>query len=1281
MKFTLIKAWRKLIKLLLSLGFLLAGLAIASHYFLPDLQTYRPQIEALATQYVHQPVTIHALHIDWKTINPTLQLKQLHIGASAPIAVDQVGIQINIGKSLWQRKWILNTLTIAGVDITVKQDAQGRFDWTELDNLLSNNSMIQSNFNQQDLIKNILNNTYNFSVKHLNINWYDIKRNKHSVRDVALKLQHSSTTQYISGHATLSQLNLATISFYTKLEGRQLDTLKASTRLQIKNLQIESWLNPLVANFYKFPVNKGTVNILLNGIWKNQHWETIGADFKMYGTVFTVNQLSSQIDYLAGHLLWHDQKDQQALDITNLELVLNNKRWPTNQLHWLRKATQQHLLLDYFDLQELHLLQNSSWLPNNINQAMNSLQLTGQLSDIRLNYKMPGTNLTDFQVDDVKANFTNVAWHQWKALPGVDSLSGSVKLKNDRGEAVISNENITMDFADLFRNTLWLKKLRAEIHWQKTSAGWQVKIPRFFLGNPDISVHGLCNLLLPVNDASPIIDLRADAQVKQVKNRSRYFPVKIMSPALVAWLDSAVLAADQIPAKLQLQGALADFPYTDPGKPGRFMVAAILHNAIINYQTHWPLLNAMNGELIFNGQNMWLIGNSAKISDMFVQSFTAVITDFKDPLLQVSAVVDADLENAQNFIQRSPLQKTMGKELARFKLSGSAPLDFRLSVPLNNDQASIHVGGKLHLQGATLNLPSWNINLKQLTGQLTFTENEFQAPDLTANLLNNPVKLSIHRTENTSYTQASLLGKVDVLNLMQQLNGLPLNKYISGDTSYRLDIQLPAAASQDVGNAILNTDLAGIEIKLPAPLGKSSNTKLPVRFKMQITDQQPAVFQLNYADKLAANGSLFIKSAKNWQLLNAQLQLGNSAIAASSQAAGLFIRGNLDQFNIAEWQQALTGNVKPTNLNSDTLQKLPNWFAGFDLWRSEWQVAGQILHQLRLQLQRVDKQWEISINSNEADGKIIVPNSQLGNWQAQFAKLYWQSPKDNNATELKPSEIPSLIFNCKDFHYNKISLGQIELQTVAKVNGVAIKLLKAVSPLFQLSAQGNWLNTISGNTRTNLYGKFASNNLTNVLQNFDLPAFITANKISVKFDINWPMAPMQFKLANADGQFHLQLLNGQITDVGKSAHLEIALGQILNLLSVQNIVQHLSLHFSDLNGKGFNFTRVDGELGLQDGNLITRNTKVTAQVADINLNGRIGLDEKDFDLLLQITPHLTASVPVAAALAGGPVVGIVAWLAEKIVSVPVNAVTMRHYRMTGSWQQPVITPINRSSTH
>ena len=155
------------------------------------------------------------------------------------------------------------------------------------------------------------------------------------------------------------------------------------------------------------------------------------------------------------------------------------------------------------------------------------------------------------------------------------------------------------------------------------------------------------------------------------------------------------------------------------------------------------------------------------------------------------------------------------------------------------------------------------------------------------------------------------------------------------------------------------------------------------------------------------------------------------------------------------------------------------------------------------------------------------------------------------------------------------------------------------------------------------------------------------------------------------------LMQGRTVALSRETESRLGLGKLFSLFSLQTIPRRLKLDFSDLSNEGFSFDKCEGDFLLDHGVLRIKNATMDGPVAHATSYGEINLLQQWYALTVHVFPHVTSSLPVVAAIAGGPVVGVAAFMASKILTSSMQKVTETAYRVTGPWKDPVIEPITR----
>jgi uncharacterized protein YhdP len=116
--------------------------------------------------------------------------------------------------------------------------------------------------------------------------------------------------------------------------------------------------------------------------------------------------------------------------------------------------------------------------------------------------------------------------------------------------------------------------------------------------------------------------------------------------------------------------------------------------------------------------------------------------------------------------------------------------------------------------------------------------------------------------------------------------------------------------------------------------------------------------------------------------------------------------------------------------------------------------------------------------------------------------------------------------------------------------------------------------------------------------------------------------------------------------------------------------RRLSLDFRDLFNSGFAFDKINANVKIDRGVLRSDNFLMSGPAADVTIKGETNIQKETQQLYVNVMPHISDSISLAA-LAGGPLAGAVAFLAQKILKDPLNKIISTEYQITGTWDNPI----------
>ena len=274
-----------------------------------------------------------------------------------------------------------------------------------------------------------------------------------------------------------------------------------------------------------------------------------------------------------------------------------------------------------------------------------------------------------------------------------------------------------------------------------------------------------------------------------------------------------------------------------------------------------------------------------------------------------------------------------------------------------------------------------------------------------------------------------------------------------------------------------------------------------------------------------------------------------------------------------------------------------------------------------------------------------------------------------------PKSLPSIDGKIGDFYYKKHSIGQVVIDAVRQKNGLLIKKLTTNAPYFNSQLSGSWIvkghrqySTLKGNIRTENTGITA--------KEWGITDMLAGGKGIFSFDLQWSAPLLPPGLSKSNGSMSLKVTHGRIVNLGKDAQQKMGLGKLLNLLSLQTLPRRLALDFSDLTKKGYSYDVLKVGFKLRHGRATTDNGYLNGPVADVSVKGALDFSRSYYDLILDVRPHLTSTLPIIATIAGTPIAGAITWLVNKAVVGPiVGRMARKVIHMKGYLDRPDVPKV------
>ncbi len=901
----------------------------------------------------------------------------------------------------------------------------------------------------------------------------------------------------------------------------------------------------------------------------------------------------------------------------------------------------------------------SPWLNEPAQYWLIPLDLRGALPEIAV------------QLDPVVGTFAataqlhEVASRPAHGLPGWAGVTGTLTVSPEGGQIELNSRQLKVDAAGRLRAPVTLDTLKGVLNWRHSAQGWTLDSPGIELDNPDLNGRFWGSATFPDAD-EPSLNVRGQYQL-QLGAVRRYLPFTAIPPDGLAWLDQALVSGQATGGDFTLRGLPGRFPF-DHGE-GLFETRFQVQDAVLDYTPGWPRLERLQAAVTFRNRTLQVEASGGRLLDASVEHIAARIDDLAESVVQVKGRAKGPSASLWRAFQESPAGQDLSDDLPNPRWTGASTLDLDLSIPL--DPRPNRVRGRVGLPNNGLALPDWNLELGRLRGEARFTESSLEAKDLRAMLRGEPVRLDLELAgrEGRRELRTRLRGRLGIPALLGE-PATVLAPYFSGKSHWETLLAIPTGRRdrQDAASAFaleINSDLRGMAVQLPEPLGKSASEARSLKLRLQ--PREPNILELTLDYGAETQAVLALGGwRENLRLERGELRI-NAGAANVPETPGLTVIARLPR-----WTLDLPSSLPESHPSTAGMM-----LNRIDARLGELRIAGQSFPNVMLQARHEPEGLHIELDGKTLAGRVHAPDQPTPEQPVNItlSRLYLRRAGEGavtDQTEPDPRRLPPLVLTADDVRLNEAALGQLRLTALPRPDDARRIELDLRSEQQQISASGEWRRTPGGQA-SRLQATLHTPALGETLTAFGYPgAGIARGETEAELIAQWPAALPDFALERIEGVLTFQVGPGQLRDI------DPGMGRMVGLFSVQNLIRRLSLDFSDLFQPGMGFDQISGVINFKHGQAYTDHLQIDAPAAQIQVQGRIGLQARDYDQRITITPQLGGTLPLAGALAGGPVVGAAVFLAERLLQKGIENVTRYRYVLKGSWDDPVLESVPES---
>ena len=1258
---------------LIYFGFVVLVLALR-YSVLPQIESYRPEIERLASRTLGQNISIGRIEASWAGINPDLTLLDVRV-ADAEGRPALAFSRIEAVLSWWSvpsAQLKLRLLRIDQPTLNLRRASDGR--------IFIAGIPLSSQQSDSDVSDWILAQR-RIRIRGATLVWQDELRDAPALllEDLDLALDNDGSRHRFGLTARPPAALASPIDVRGDVRGTDLGRLdswsgRAYAEIGYADLAVwQQWVDYPVA----LPYGRGALRAWLG--FSPDGLREVTADVALQELSLRLsNELPAlELEQMSGRLAArfpesgfeltargvelttrplaaHDDQDHQSI---HLEPTDFRVEWRPAVAGRSATGSASASRLDVGALVRL-----AGYLPFDARsrQLLSDYAPQGEVSALSAKWKGDGERLESYSL---KAAFDRLALKAQGTVPGFSGLSGVLDVSQAGGSATLQSKNSTIDLPSVFpepRTTL--DTFAAQVKWKLAKSGVEAELSDVEFAGPDAagSAQGSYR---SAADGPGIVDLTASLTRADARAVWRYMPHAVGKSARL-WLRDSLIAGHASEAKLILKGKLDDFPFLDK-RQGQFLVTVKARDAVIDYAKGWPKIEGVAGDLRFEGNGMVVDAHRGTILGAQLSHTRVEIPDFDAPIstLIVKGQAQGPTSEFLKFVEQSPVAERIDHFTDDLRASGMGHLDIGLTIPL--DEAKLgdsKIDGTYRLISNEVTVDSALPPIKQVNGTVQFSGSDLKVPEISGTLFGGPLKIK-GGLQKDGKVLITANGSISVAQL-RKASGAPLLENISGATSYRGEVHI----NKRNADLVIDSTLVGLASTLPEPFAKAAADPLALHFEKRLL---PTV-NAEVRDQLTAT----LGSVLSMQLIRRKQREGfvseRGAIGIGRSqplpASGITLGVSAKRLDLDLWRRVLASATATTAPAATPAAPAVD---AISLKTDDLLFLGRHFNAVDLAASLKPEQWTIRLASRQASGDLIWDSAGSGKLTARFKQISVDPATGDNREVARDAveKLPALDVVANEFSLGTRRFGRLELQARNEGGLWHLSKVQTSNPFGGLSGSGQW-QVAGGRNRTQLDFKIDSSDVGKLLERLGYPGTVRAGTAQLGGKIGWNGSPADLDFESLSGEMTLEANKGQFVKLDPGAA-----GKLLGLISLQGLPRRISLDFKDVFSEGLAFDNISSKLTVHSGVMRTERLLIDSPSARVVMRGEVDLKNETQRLSVNVQPDLGSTAAIGMALIN-PIAGVATLLAHKVLQNPLNQMFGFDYLVTGSWDDPKVEKIS-----
>jgi len=1241
----------------LAIGLAFAGTVLALRYWVfPNIDSYREDIARIISERTGQIVTIGGIHAQWEGLRPQLVLEQVTVYDARGQPVLELSRVDNTLSWLSVPTFQLRThaLDIYRPKLSIRRDERDvvSIAGVEVAEGGGSNTFVNSLLRQRDI-----------EVHDATIIWIDELRKAPQLEltSVHLHLVNSGGRHRFGLRATPPKELAAPLDVRGDLQGGTIDALadwNGTLFLALDYADIAAW-----RTWVPFPIE------LPRGAGALRAWLTFSrdrlteavADVRLTGVITRLAADLPQLDLsrLSGRVGW--KQSDQGFEISASKLGLTTtgglKLPPADFLLRLnvtaaRKRSGGELQASAVELAPIVALAEHLPFGPETRRQLAEYSPRGRLSEVAMRWSGEWSAPQQY---NARGRFQRLSLNHVGRIPGFAGASGTVEANERGGTLFLNSQKATVQMPLVFRDAHELEALSAQISWAKNAGETELWINNATFSNAHLAGSAF-GVYRTAGATSGSIDLTGRLTRADARFVGRYIPL-VVSKKVRDWLDRAFVAGRSNNVTLRMKGKLDDYPFPE-GRGGVFQVTVRVADGALHYADGWPDITNIAGDLVFRGSRMDMHAWEGAVSGVQLAKVRAEIPDLaaKEELLNISGEAEGPTDNFLAFVAKSPVSGMIDDATRGWQAQGTGRLGLKLSIPLSDTDKST-VAGVYQFAGNTLAISPELPPLEQAGGRVEFTENAVRARSVKGVVLGGPVTINVSPRDGA--VRVGIQGRMNA-DVARRAGGPQWVQKVRGATDWRATV----TARKRAADILLESNLQGLAINLPAPLVKTAAENWPTRYEHRILADGQVRLGLTVSDIVSMN-LVRRGEGKEATVTHGAVRFGGAA--AEPDRSGVWVSGAVKALDVDGWLDLLGPGPGGPRIQ----------WGGVDASVGTLDVLGWRFDGLAVKASVQSGEWQAALSGKELEGEATWQPQDRGKIVARMKTLAIPAaspgavPAAANSTQsrVEPQDLPALDVVAEQFLIKGTHYGRLELSVVPEGRNRRLERLLLSNPESNLKLDGVW-QSAQPRPVTQVQLRLETSNIGRLLTRLGYPEGVRRGTATLEGSLSWSGSLYELDYPTMSGNLKLDAEKGQFTK------LDPGIGKLLGVLNLQSLPRRVTLDFRDVFSEGFAFDDISGAARIERGTATTEKFRIRGPAANVVMGGTVDLARETQNLRVRITPQLSGSVAVGTgALVGGPAgvaAGVAAYLAQKVFKDPFGQLASFEYDVAGTWSEPTV---------